>query len=109
MVAYGSPAFPEVDATVAFVEVGTVLAARTSTVDGDAVDADFDVNAFNSSDGPRIIQHTKFTISKLITNRFAVVRRLGVTQKAPNARIFTPIEQSNNPPTRQSTANIVLH
>lgn len=109
-VAYGSPVFPEVVAAVAFVvEVDTVVAASTTTVDGCAVDAVvFDVNAFSSNDGPKIIQHTKFTISKLITNRFAVVRKLGVTQKAPNARIFTPIEQSNNPPTRQSTANIVL-
>lgn len=100
---------PEVAALEdAAVEVDTVVAASTTTVDGDAVvGPTLDVNAFSSSEGPRIMQHTRFTISRLITNRFAVVRRLGVTQKAPSARIFTPIELTSNPPTRQSTANIV--
>uniref|UniRef100_A0A8D8EX55 (northern house mosquito) hypothetical protein n=1 Tax=Culex pipiens TaxID=7175 RepID=A0A8D8EX55_CULPI len=103
------PTFPEVAAEdAAVVEVDTVVAASTTTVDGGcAPPPDFAVNAFSSSDGPRIMQHTRFTISRLITNRFAVVRRLGVTQKAPSARIFTPIELTSNPPTRQSTANIV--
>ena len=59
------------------------------------------------ANGDNIRQLIKFTRSKLMTKRFAVVRRLGVIQNAPIASTFINPDISNRAPTNMSP--IILH